>query len=108
MGILATLTWSLRSTPVRFIIEQIQWPVLTTIADGPMSSYIFSLKKGDTLELKGPIPKYKYEPNKDGKIGMIAGGTGITPMLQVIQRIFANPEDKTKVREHSLIWKSRL
>ncbi|KAJ3417126.1 hypothetical protein HDV05_006985 [Chytridiales sp. JEL 0842] len=65
--------------------------------NGPMSSHIFSLKKGDSLLMKGPIPKYQYESNKDGHIGMIAGGTGITPMLQVIQRIFSNPADKTKV-----------
>jgi cytochrome-b5 reductase len=31
------------------------------------------------------------------KIGMIAGGTGITPMLQVIKSILKNPADKTEV-----------
>jgi cytochrome-b5 reductase len=30
-------------------------------------------------------------------IGMIAGGTGITPMLQIIHAIVKNPADKTKV-----------
>jgi len=38
---------------------------------------------GDTLAFKGPLPKYKYAPNIKKEIGMIAGGTGITPMLQV-------------------------
>ena len=28
---------------------------------------------------------------------MIAGGTGITPMLQVIREILSNPEDKTEI-----------
>jgi len=28
---------------------------------------------------------------------MIAGGTGITPMLQVINKIVSNPADKTKI-----------
>ncbi|KAI9345995.1 hypothetical protein DFJ73DRAFT_838368 [Zopfochytrium polystomum] len=65
--------------------------------NGPMSTHIHELKKGDTLELQGPIPKYPYVPNKDGHIGMVAGGTGITPMLQVIRKIFSNPSDKTKV-----------
>ena len=30
-------------------------------------------------------------------IGLIAGGTGITPMYQLIKAIFKNPNDKTKV-----------
>ncbi|KAF7721922.1 hypothetical protein EC973_003935 [Apophysomyces ossiformis] len=31
------------------------------------------------------------------EIGMIAGGTGITPMLQIVRAIVRNPNDKTKV-----------
>ena len=30
-------------------------------------------------------------------IGMIAGGTGITPMYQLLRAIFFNPNEKTKV-----------
>ena len=33
----------------------------------------------------------------------IAGGTGITPMLQVIEAILKNPDDKTQVRVVPLI-----
>jgi len=28
------------------------------------------------------VPKYPYEANKFEKIGLIAGGTGITPMVR--------------------------
>lgn len=31
------------------------------------------------------------------RTGMLAGGTGITPMWQVINAILKNPEDKTQV-----------
>ncbi|RCH80430.1 NADH-cytochrome b5 reductase [Rhizopus azygosporus] len=31
------------------------------------------------------------------EIGMVAGGTGITPMLQIIKAILRNPADKTKI-----------
>lgn len=48
-----------------------------------MSKHIGDLKVGDTLEIKGPIPKWPYKPNVKKHIGMVAGGTGITPMLQV-------------------------
>ncbi|PVV00138.1 hypothetical protein BB560_005396 [Smittium megazygosporum] len=64
---------------------------------GTMSRHIHGLKVGDELLIKGPVPKYKYEPNMKKEIGMVAGGTGITPMLQIIDHIAKNPEDKTKV-----------
>lgn len=64
---------------------------------GKMGPHMDSLKIGDTLEMKGPIPKYPYEPNIKKHIGMVAGGTGIAPMLQVIDAVLSNPEDKTQV-----------
>ncbi|GAA6064251.1 hypothetical protein JCM10212_006003 [Sporobolomyces blumeae] len=63
---------------------------------GVMTEHIFALKKGDDLQFKGPIPKFDYKPNEFESIGMIAGGSGITPMWQVLQAIDANPDDKTK------------
>ena len=48
-----------------------------------MSKHFGTLKVGDSLDIKGPIVKLKYEPNMKRAIGMVAGGTGITPMLQV-------------------------
>lgn len=65
--------------------------------EGKMSKHIASLKVGETLDFKGPILKKEYKPNQYASIGMVAGGTGITPMLQVVDEILANPADKTKV-----------
>ncbi|CAL5339391.1 unnamed protein product [Camellia sinensis] len=65
--------------------------------DGKMSQHFASLKPGDVVEVKGPIEKLRYSPNMKKHIGMIAGGTGITPMLQVIEAILKNPEDNTQV-----------
>lgn len=62
-----------------------------------MSEHMHSLKINDTLDFKGPIPKYPWEANKHNHICLIAGGTGITPMYQLMRQIFKNPEDKTKV-----------
>jgi len=64
---------------------------------GPMSSHIHELVPGDMLEFKGPLPKYQWTPNKHEHIALIAGGTGITPMYQLIRGILNNPEDKTKI-----------
>jgi cytochrome-b5 reductase len=65
--------------------------------DGPMSNHIHSLKPGDSLDIKGPLPKYQWTANKHPHITLIAGGTGITPMYQLARAIFSNPDDRTKV-----------
>lgn len=67
-------------------------------AKGPMSTYLHSLKPGDSIRIQGPWSSLKYEPNMKKEIGMIAGGTGLTPMLQVIDKILSNPNDKTQVK----------
>ncbi|CAN0026473.1 unnamed protein product [Ectocarpus sp. 8 AP-2014] len=71
--------------------------VIKVYPEGNVSSHLFSLKVGDMVTVKGPFPKFDYSPNVKKEIGMISGGTGITPMLQVLQELLLNPEDKTKV-----------
>ncbi|CCX32021.1 hypothetical protein FPQ18DRAFT_373648 [Pyronema domesticum] len=64
---------------------------------GPMSTHLHDMNDGQMLAFKGPLMKYEWTPNKHEHITCIAGGTGITPMYQLIRAIFNNPEDKTKV-----------
>ncbi|EHA49854.1 NADH-cytochrome b5 reductase 2 [Pyricularia oryzae 70-15] len=64
---------------------------------GPMSTHIHELVPGQKLDFKGPLPKYEWSANKHPHVAMIAGGTGITPMYQIMRAIFKNPADKTKV-----------
>ena len=44
-------------------------------------------------------PDKKTDPVQTNikKLGLIAGGTGITPMLQLVRQILKDPEDKTEV-----------
>ncbi|XP_021741671.1 NADH-cytochrome b5 reductase-like protein [Chenopodium quinoa] len=65
--------------------------------EGKMSQHFAKLKPGDVVEVKGPIEKLRYTCNMKKHIGMIAGGTGVTPMLQVAEAILKNPDDKTQV-----------
>jgi len=65
--------------------------------DGVMSKHFASLKKGDTIEVKGPIPKVEYKANEKKEIVLLGGGSGLTPCLQVIEEILGNKDDKTKV-----------
>ncbi|EDO18237.1 hypothetical protein Kpol_543p67 [Vanderwaltozyma polyspora DSM 70294] len=72
--------------------------VIKHYPDGKMTNHIFSLKVNDTLSFKGPIPKWKWVPNSFESITLIGGGTGITPLYQLIHAITKNPNDKTKIR----------
>lgn len=65
--------------------------------DGNVSKYLCSLQAGDSVSVKGPVAKLPYTANMKKKIGMIAGGSGITPMLQIIKEILKDPDDKTEV-----------
>ena len=72
-----------------------------------MSQYLDSLKIGDSIEAKGPVGHMHYLGNGRyrldsaehtcTRINMIAGGTGITPMYQVIQAVLKNCDDKTEI-----------
>ncbi|KAF9305741.1 NADH-cytochrome b5 reductase [Mortierella antarctica] len=64
---------------------------------GVMSAHIHNLKVGDTLALKGPMSKYPLQANQHESVSLIAGGTGITPMWQVIGALLKDSEDKTKI-----------
>jgi cytochrome-b5 reductase len=64
---------------------------------GKMSQYLDQLQIGDKIRVTGPKGRFLYEKNKYAKIGMIAGGTGITPMLQVIKEILKYEDDKTEI-----------
>ena len=68
---------------------------------GNISRYVSLLKIGDKIRVKGPKGQFTYKPNTWRALGMIAGGTGITPMLQVIRAALKDPKDNTAL---SLIY----
>uniref|UniRef100_A0A1B0D3G2 NADH-cytochrome b5 reductase n=1 Tax=Phlebotomus papatasi TaxID=29031 RepID=A0A1B0D3G2_PHLPP len=80
---------------------------------GKMSQHLDAMKIGDTIAFRGPSGKLQYLGNgafsikkirKDPpvnvqvtKLNMIAGGTGITPMLQLVRHILKSSTDKTEI-----------
>jgi cytochrome-b5 reductase len=71
--------------------------LVKTYEQGNISKYLSQLNIGDKVRIRGPKGQFHYSANLSRHLGMIAGGTGITPMLQIIHAIFKNPEDRTKV-----------
>ncbi|ODQ81390.1 hypothetical protein BABINDRAFT_166070 [Babjeviella inositovora NRRL Y-12698] len=64
---------------------------------GNITKHVDNLKIGECIKVRGPKGFFQYTPNMVKEFGMVAGGTGITPMYQIITAITNNPEDKTKV-----------
>lgn len=82
---------------------------------GAMSQYLESLSIGSTIDIKGPLGHIEYtgrgnflvngKPKFAKRLTMIAGGTGVTPLYQVIQAVLRDhPEDTT---EMSLVYANR-
>ena len=64
---------------------------------GNVSSHICGAKVGEYLSVKGCFPKIAVTKNKWKKVGMLAGGSGITPCLQVAEELLSHPEDTTEI-----------
>jgi len=97
---------------VDLVIKVYKGGVLERFPDGgKMSLYMDTLKVGDKLDIQGPIGMHEYlgkgkfksgsKEHSCTKLGMLAGGTGITPMLQVMSAILKDPNDATQI---SLIY----
>lgn len=71
---------------------------------GKGSLYLDGKKPGDFIEIKGPVGVNEYLgrgvfklPGREltvRNVGMLAGGTGLTPMLQVVQAALRETTDK--------------
>ncbi|KAK7393984.1 NADH-cytochrome b5 reductase [Neonectria punicea] len=73
--------------------------LIKSYPQGNISKYMASLVVGKTIRVRGPKGAFTYTPNMVRHFGMIAGGTGITPMLQVMRAIVRGRAagDKTEV-----------
>ncbi|XP_062224499.1 NADH--cytochrome b5 reductase 1-like [Phragmites australis] len=71
--------------------------VIKMYPQGRMSHHFREMKVGDYLSVKGPKGRFKYQVGQVRAFGMLAGGSGITPMYQVARAILENPNDSTKV-----------
>lgn len=73
--------------------------VIKHYPDGVMSNMLNQVKVGESILISGPVCSMvvPYKENSVEEVGMVAGGTGITPMYQLIKSILLSKTDKTKV-----------
>ncbi len=71
--------------------------LVKTYQEGNASRYLDAMKVGEKARFKGPKGRFLYSRNMARELGMIAGGTGITPIMQVIKAVLRDPQDRTKM-----------
>ena len=92
-------------------------------AGGNMSQYLENMNIGDKISFRGPTGRLQYvgkgkflikklrkdppKPVKAYRINMIAGGTGITPMLQLVRDVLKN-SSKGDATELALIFANQV
>ncbi|XP_072429838.1 NADH-cytochrome b5 reductase-like [Chiloscyllium punctatum] len=85
-------------TPVNPLDANGYFEVLIKIyEDGLMSQYVKTWKEWDSVCWRGPFGGLPYKPNQYEQLLLFASGTGIAPMIPLIQYIVANEEDETFV-----------
>mmetsp|Transcript_2268 Transcript_2268/g.4317 ORF Transcript_2268/g.4317 Transcript_2268/m.4317 type:complete len:413 (-) Transcript_2268:573-1811(-) len=92
---------------------------------GKMSNFLSTLPLGNSIRVRGPKGKLEYrghgnffmrkQERKFRHVGMIAGGSGLTPMFQILQAIALNPRDHITITllfanktEHDVLLPDRL
>lgn len=52
---------------------------------GPFTTKLFSMKESELLKFKGPYGKFYFSEDIKNNLMLIAGGTGITPIMSIIR-----------------------
>jgi cytochrome-b5 reductase len=85
-------------TPIS-TLEQKDWfeVLIKLYPDGVMSREIMKWSVGTQVDWKGPYGGFKYEMNKYDRLVLLACGTGIAPMVNIIREILDKEEDETRI-----------
>jgi cytochrome-b5 reductase len=74
---------------------------------GRVSQFLCAMQPGDWLDVQGPVGLVEYlgcgrfslrrKERQINNVGMLAGGSGITPMLQLLRCVLDDPQDQTQL-----------
>jgi ferredoxin-NADP reductase len=102
-GYQAERSYSIASAPsgTRLLLTVVR------IGDGEVSPYLTGqLQPGDQIELRGPVGGYfVWEPPDGGPLLLVAGGSGVAPLMAMIRlRAAAGTEVDTRLLLSSRSW----
>jgi ferredoxin-NADP reductase len=102
-GYQAQRSYSIGSAPDGSRIEL----TIERLDDGEVSPYLTDeLRPGDAIELRGPIGGYfVWEPSLGGPLFLVAGGSGVVPLMAMIRvRSAAESDVETRLLFSSRSW----
>jgi ferredoxin-NADP reductase len=102
-GYQAERSYSIASAPDGTRVEL----TVVRIGDGEVSPYLTDeLRPGDQIELRGPIGGYfVWEPPDGGPLLLVAGGSGVAPLMAMIRlRAAAGSDVDTRLLLSSRSW----
>lgn len=82
-------------TPIKVNDNTIEL-IIKIYKDGTVSEFLYNLSIGDFVDVVGFYEKKPFIINEHRNILMIAGGSGVAPMIQILQRVLPDRENKTK------------
>lgn len=83
-------------TPVSDVRQKGIFEIIIKIyPKGKITQLIKDWKVGDMVPMRGPFGNFSYRANSYKRIVMLAAGTGIAPLYQVMRGITENEEDET-------------
>jgi len=100
-GYQAQRSYSIASAPDGSRVEL----TVERIDDGEVSPYLADeLQPGDQIELRGPVGGYfVWEPSRGGPLLLVAGGSGVVPLMAMLRRRAAADSNV----EATLLYSSR-
>jgi ferredoxin-NADP reductase len=102
-GYQAQRSYSIASVPTGTRVEL----TVERLEDGEVSPYLTDeLRPGDRIELRGPVGGYfVWEPAQGGPLLLVAGGSGIVPLMAMIRaRAAAGSDVDTRLLVSSRRW----
>jgi cytochrome-b5 reductase len=86
-------------TPISPIDQVGSFDIMIKVYEfGKMSAFVKTLAPGASVDLRGPFGQFLYRTNEYSDILMLAAGTGLAPMVQVIQKVLSDDTDMTRIR----------
>ncbi|KAL8787670.1 MAG: hypothetical protein Q9213_002101 [Squamulea squamosa] len=74
--------------------------------EGELSRFLSRLQPGARIELRGPYQEFEF-PNNLEQVVFLAGGTGISPALQMAHALLEDSSDAPKPKM-TILWANRL